>query len=347
MDDGTLDRICERLERLVGLDEVGDEWIRPVRTEATQFPHQCVFFLRPEATAINLDVHVRRVLDLLAESLHNYRVGVGAIRLLNSRYLRNFRIIEQHYGVISRIAREGRAALSDAAESELARVFGEELDRGAIVLGAKGFLSRFSRISPFALNVLSDNLPKTKLASGTYAAKVTLAGASYIILNAFDPFQLEHFTSPGKALIIFEGLCDTSWKVLRQEWIGATNPTNATAGSLRRKFLEQKEQIGMSEVTQGTNGIHLSAGPLEGMIEYRRFFSDHTVGVIPFENTVFGRLLISRGLAAQSIEALSGNPTFLQEGRRTSAFDLTEECDAIEAAQKLVPLVDTQLPTSR
>lgn len=51
-------------------------------------------------------------------------------------------------------------------------------------------------------------------------------------------------------------------------------------GSVRRLFLQKKAELGFTDVSKGSNGVHMSAGPLEGMVEFIRFFSDH-------ENSIF------------------------------------------------------------
>lgn len=95
----------------------------------------------------------------------------------------------------------------------------------------------------------------------------------------------------------------------------------------------QKAELGLGDVDKGTNGVHASAGPLEGMVELQRFFSDHEAGTtLGYDHTAFGKLLISKGLSLEQVQKLAHNPDLDQEGKKVSAFDATEEKNAAESA---------------
>ena len=50
--------------------------------------------------------------------------------------------------------------------------------------------------------------------------------------------------------------------------LGATDPTQAAAGSLRRQILERWRELGLkAEPNVGDNGVHASASPFEGLAE--------------------------------------------------------------------------------
>lgn len=99
---------------------------------------------------------------------------------------------------------------------------------------------------------------------------------------------------------------------------------------------QQKADLGLGDVDKGTNGVHASAGPLEGMVELQRFFSDHEAGsTLSYDHTAFGKLLISKGLTLEQVQKLASNPDLDQEGKKVSAFDATEEKDAAESADVL------------
>lgn len=44
-------------------------------------------------------------------------------------------------------------------------------------------------------------------------------------------------------------------------------------GSIRAELLKNKEATGMIDVNMSSNGVHMSAGPLEGLVELQRFMS--------------------------------------------------------------------------
>jgi hypothetical protein len=306
-------------------------WYRPYLPPADD-RHQFIFFLKPEATRPG--VHLEAVLELALHHLERFQVEPGAVRLMAAEYLARHQVLDQHYGVINRISKQGLAALTEGALAKLQDCFGERLEHGAPVLGGHQFLERFPDFSPAALSVLNDNLGTTKLGGGTYALSLKVLGQPHILLNPFHPYQLVPFTTPGNGIIVIEGRSATSWHDLRARLTGATNPAKAPPGSIRHALLTEKHRLGLAEVDQGNNGVHLSAGPLEGMVELRRFFGEpEKQAAVAFSDTAFGRRLAAAGLDAGH---LSANPTLVYEGEGVSAFDLTEERDADEAARRLV-----------
>jgi hypothetical protein len=261
---------------------------------------------------------------------------VGGVRVLRGDYLSGHRIMDQHYGVINSISHGGRAAIAPAAEAKLVSECGALIDDGAPVLGGHEFLKEFPQVSAFALALLNNNLGTTKLAGGTYVMSVKVLGQPCLVLNPFHPYQLEPYYAPDNAIVVMACRAGQPWAELRRKLAGATDPLKADAGSLRQLFLKDKDALGLADVSQNANGIHLSAGPLEGMVEIQRFFTDHEGDQpLSFTDTSFGQLLASQGLSIDQITALAGNPVIGSEGTGTPAFDLTEEVDA-EQAYKLL-----------
>jgi len=280
------------------------------------------------------------ILEAVQKAFIEAKIDLGAIRVLGGPYLDGHNLMVEHYGVISKISKEGATAISDQAREKLEVDFKDALTAGAEVLGGNQFLLKEPRFNAFSLTVLNDNLGTKRLAGGTYAMQIKVLGKPFILLNPFHAYQLVPYTTPGHAIIAFEGLTKTSWEDLRQKVCGATDPKEAAAGSLRNLFLHNKDLFGLGDVDKGTNGIHMSAGPLEGMIELRRFFTDHEASKdkLGFDSLAFGSLLLSKGLQPERVAFLASNPDLLVEGKNVSSFDLTEEKDALPSAQLLASL---------
>ena len=339
-----IDKIVTTLPPVESSTEPKDVWIRAYNASAEGHVHQAVLFLKPEVLDFSDGVNVEAILQIVFEALSRFHVEVGAIRILNAQYLGKFGLMDRHYGVINKISREGRSAISETAEGNLQKHFSKELAEGATVLGGHQFLERFPQVSPFALNLLSDNLGTTKLAGGTYCVKVSVLGSVFLILNPFHPFQLQHFTDPGRAIVVMEIRTNTPWRVLRESLTGATNPLKAAEGSIRRTFLERQNELHLREVSQGANGIHVSAGPLEGMVEIQRFFDDRSTAPMTLSATSFGQRLLKASLPESTLDTLATNPSFERDGKLISAFDATEECDAVPAAEKLMDFASAISP---
>jgi len=320
--------------------EISSAWVRPLRDDQDPSLHQFVFFFKPEVTAVEHGAKLDAILDLALKVLHDGGVEIGAVRVLGGEYLDQHDLITQHYGVIAKISREGRAAISEAAEKNLQEKFSKQLAADAKVLGGHQFLAEQKQFNAFSLLVLNDTVGTQRLAGGTYALEAKVLGKSYILLNPFNPYQTVPYTTPGHAIIVLEGLSKTPWAVLRGKLSGVTDPSEAAEGSIRKRLLQNKEALGLHGVDKGSNGIHMSAGPLEGMVELQRFFTDHEKNVaVHSAHLSFGRLLKAKGLHPEQIRKLASNVNVSYEGKTVSAFDLTEEKDSEVAARILAKVV--------
>jgi len=309
-------------------------WVRPYTPPASGDTHQFVLFLKPEITAVHDGVNLEAVLSLVLDRLAHFGVDIHAARALPAEYLERYSIMDQHYGVINRISKSGPEALTEAAAAKLESHFARELAEGARVLGGHQFLLENPEISPLALSALNDNIGTTKLGGGSYAMRLNVLGHRYVLLNPFHAYQLVPYTTPGRAILVLEGRSPQDWATLRGGLTGATNPAKAAEGSIRASLLANKDALGLRDVNQGLNGIHLSAGPLEGMVELKRFFSDHGKGrELKWSDLAFGQALLQQGLDP---EVLAGNPDLNINGQNVSAFDLTEEINAREALERLI-----------
>ena len=330
--------ITKAAGRLRATEEAADEWIVPLGAHTPAGQNHFVLFLKPELLAVRPAGRLGPILDLVLDALHRYRVEIGAVRVLNGPYLARHRIMEEHYGVINRASRLGMAALSAATRARLETGHPEV----RAVLGAHQLLERYPEISPFALNILVDTIGSQKIASGKYVTVLNIEGEKVAVLNAFHPQQLLHYTRPGRALAVFECASDADWKDLRHAMTGATNPANAAEGSIRRSLRESARGLGLPDVTTATNGVHCSAGPLEAMLEYCRFFSDHGAkAAVRLGATPFGQLLRTHGLRQKEIAALAKNPLIGDGKAADYVFNRTEEKNADAAAELLVKAVRT------
>jgi len=297
----------------------GTHWVKPYTPPISSEVNQFIFFLKPEATAVQEGVNVKKTLELAFKTLAEAGVEFGAIRVVGGDYLEKHNVMVEHYGVISKISKEGVSAISDAAKENLNTnpVFTEFLASGAEVLGGHDFLKRFDKFNPFSLLVLSDSVGTTRLAGGTYAIKVKVLGKPFIVLNPFHAYQVVPYTTAGNAIIVFEGLYKHSWAHLRQKLTGVTDPSAAEEGSIRKLFLNNKHELGLKDVDKGSNGVHVSAGPLEGMVELQRFFTDLDTGhKLELNATAFGAHLLNKGLSQDALKKYTTNPDVNKDGKK-------------------------------
>jgi hypothetical protein len=322
---------------LAALKEVSEQKVKDVTIQeytplkdGDKEKHQFAFFVKPEVTTVADGVLTGPALDMMTNMLEAAGVEFGAIRILSGSYLDEKDIMVQHYGVISNISKNGTASKNFTADAnkKLQEKFADELAAGVVPQGAHQFIAENPAFNAESLLTLNDNLGTTRLAGGTYMMKMNFMGATKLILNPFHPYQLVPYTTPGHAIIVFECKSTMSWEDLRNNLCGVTKPEKAASGSIRSALLSKYEEFKMASCDQGTNGCHMSAGPIEAMVELRRFFDLKT------EETCFGALLATK-CSAEQIESFADNVDVVSEGKEISSWDLTEEVDAAKSLELL------------
>lgn len=296
-------------------------------------PNNWLFFIKPEITQPLPTIKLEAIVALILEQLQRFDLTVHEVTLLSADYLKDHHLIKQHYGVIDAVATKGAEALSEKARERFKEIFGVDAVE-VKTLGGLQLLEQYPFFNAHSLDCLWQNQENLKLAGGAYAEKVRIDQETIYLLNAFHPRQLEHFTERGRSIVVFSLSGSLSWKASRRNFIGATKPQTAEAGSLRRLLLDGKDELGLPEVSQSYNGVHLSAGPVESLVESLRFESDHDGGSLLAPSTLpFGRLCVEAFGCVP--EALLHNALVTVDGHWKSVFDLTEELDAIDAIRVL------------
>lgn len=94
---------------------------------------------------------------------------------------------------------------------------------------------------------------------------------SIFVINGFFMAMREKYTKAGESIHYLTVEWDTSkssWADFRGKVLGATDPTTAEEGALRRTILDKYEELGLKTVPDvGDNGVHASASPFEALAE--------------------------------------------------------------------------------
>lgn len=300
--------------------------------------NEFLFFIKPEITLSDPNIDLGKIIDLIFSRLEEFGLEIVNVRVLCAEYLEKHDIIAQHYGVINKLSTGGVTSLSQNAINVFQEKFGKPIEE-CTVLGGHQFLEKYPMFNADSLEFLWQNKENIKLSGGTYVVQLSLDGKEVFLIDGFHPKQLEHFTASGRSIVVFTLSGDLAWEDARTKFVGATNPQKAVPGSLRRTFLDRKIEFGLQDVSQGSNGVHLSAGPVEGLIELIRYNSNFELesGELPVDDFIFGKLLLSEFGAGLTEKVLSNNDVSYQ-GNEVSIFDLTEEMDS-DAAIDLLKVV--------
>ena len=287
--------------------------------------NEAVFFLKPEL-AIPAKVNFSALSEIIVGAFDRFDVEVMAAKVMSGKFLEEHDIMARHYGAINLVSRLGIEALTSAARDELERCFPSNGFGEHQILGGHQVIEwAEGRVDAAGLERMWEKTPgQQRLAPGVYANRFSLFDQDIVILNGFHPHQLHYFTGDGKAIAVMVVRTPSSWKSLRNQLIGATDPNKAEVGSIRRLLLENASKIGVDSISKGKNGVHLSAGPLEAFFEIERFF-DGTDEFLLHSNLVAAA--DQAALSKEILQGLSGNPSGLFGGGEQSVFDVTEELD--------------------
>jgi hypothetical protein len=299
--------------------------------------HEAILFIKPEVTMLGTD-KLPPFLSAIDKLCAQYDVEMMNIGTLGWQYLSTTGIINEHYGVIGNLAANGMKALTPELQAKVRETFPGVPDSN--IMGALQFLQANPNITAEQLGAEweTHNSTRTKkLAPGTHTQPMNFMGSGdVVVFVGFFPLMAAHFTAKGRSIIAMPVRSNTKWETLRNTMIGDTDPALAVAGSFRAELLEKKDAFGMSVVNKGLNGSHLSAGPLEGMVEVIRFTSNRAAGtVIAPEQTNFGHTFIQAGGTIAELQTLMGNPLVSAGGKTQSAFDATEHRDMSESINLL------------
>ncbi len=304
--------------------------------EKQNHENEFIFFIKPELTLESETINFDKVLDLAFAKISEFNLSVNNIKVLGADYLKQYNIIAQHYGVINKLATNPLANMSEGAKENLLKYAEASSLDDITVLGGVQFLEKYKMFNADSTDVLLQNIQTKKLAGGTYAGKIKVDTDIVYLVNGFHPRQLTHFTDKGRSIVVLTVSGNLSWADARGKFIGATNPEAADSASLRNNLLKSKDQFGIPEVSQGLNGFHLSAGPVEGLVELVRYNSNFSEanGAKSYKDFSFGHKL-SETFSEQDIQAMLDNKNVEHNGKTVSVFDLTEEKSAGEAINLL------------
>lgn len=297
--------------------------------------NEFLFFIKPEITGYSETIQLEKVLELIQEKIESFGLTIHNAKILSAKYLEENNIIAQHYGVINKISANAIQNMSDSAKEKFKELYGKSVTE-LKVLGGSEFLNQYEHFNAYVLDYLWQNKINLKLAGGTYCEDIKVDDEIIYLINGFHPRQLKQFTEKGRSIVIMTLSGSISWSEARNNFIGATNPANAVGGSLRRDFLDRKIELGLADVSQGSNGVHLSAGPVEALIELKRYNSNFTDSkkVKSFDDFSFGKKL-KEAFPNGQMEKIISNSNVQLNGKTISVFDLTEEKNSDEAIEIL------------
>jgi hypothetical protein len=163
------------------------------------------------------------------------------------------------------------------------------------------------------------------VAHQTHTIQAAEPAEHIFVINGFYMAMREKFTKPGSQIYWYLVEWDagkTSWEDFRGKVLGATDPSTAEPGSLRKEIFAQWKGLGLgSEPNVGDNGVHASASPFEALAERLNWMG------ATLEEDAFGKAMLDSGIPKATIMAWTKDPQVLFDGKKASLFDLLEDLD--------------------
>jgi len=206
-------------------------------------------------------------------------------------------------------------------------------------------------------NVLTPSRLRVALAGGvalaSYVAHQTHTvqaqeKESIFVINGFYMAMREKFTKPSASIYYYLVEWDPaklSWEDFRGKVLGATDPSTAADGSLRKEIFAKWQPLGLaSEPNVGDNGVHASASPFEALAERLNWMG------ASLEEDPFGKAMIAAGIPKATIMEWTKDPQVPFEGKKASLFDLLEDLDygeCLTKAQQIAGVPVTKPPPGK
>jgi UMP-CMP kinase len=283
-------------------------------------------FIKPHA--VNDSVQ-----DLVKQHFLAHEIEIVRQGSMTSEHISKHGLIDSHYAALAENAVKvtpgdlGVAAGTKLMfEAQFGCAWDKALEEGKL-MNLAGFQDQFPDMSVEAIENKWRAGKALKLAPGTYVGH--MKDEDVFVVNAFYGQMRQKYIQPGASMVWFVvkfSEATLSWQRFRGNIIGATDPTKAGSGSLRGKILANWKELGLTTVpNMGDNGVHASAGPVEGLKERMVWLSN------TMETDPAGRAMIKAGVSPALLEAWCSNSVCEIAGKKDKAFDLLEDIDTSEA----------------
>jgi len=284
--------------------------------------NRALVFIKPHAVTA-------AVRELVPKFLAEHGVKVVSQGELTGKDIDSKGVIDDHYAHIAKIAMRAEPSelvVADDKKKDFAAKFGKGEWDALVKDGKVVNLAQYQKKTGKSANEV-DKLwlacATFKLAPGTYVGEIE---EGLFILNAFYGVMRQVYTDVQAKVVYFVVRfpeAELSWKDFRGKVIGATDPSKATEGSLRAKILAEYADLGLTEEpNMGKNGVHASAGPIEGLRE-RQVWTGQDVAADPF-----GQAILGAGVSRAVLDSYLANERVTIDGETDNAYDLLEDKDS-------------------
>lgn len=314
--------------------------IDSLKVDAAGKTNSAFVFIKPHACK---GAAKERVESLVEESFRSSGIRVTSKGEMKAETIDSNMHIDTHYGAIASKAvklKPSELNVPEKGKAGFEKMFGEKWDDvvaagkvynamdGAAKLGldGAGLNNKWSG--------LSRGKDLIKFGGGFYCGKVD----GIYIMNGFYMSMRSAYTNPGEKIVWYTVTWPTdalSWADFRGSVLGATDPSAAPVGSIRRAILDKYKTLGLaSKPNTGDNGVHASASPFEAMAERANWLG------VDIEKDSFGKGMLAANVSKAKIMEWSGDSQVevdgeTKPGSTMSVFDTLEDLDADSVLAKV------------
>lgn len=244
--------------------------------------------------------------------------------------------IDTHYGAIASKAvklKPSELNVPDKGKADFQKMFGvswEDALAQGLVYNAKDGAAKLG-VDGSGLDAKWSTLARgkdmIKFGGGFYCGKVD----GIFIMNGFYMAMRSAYTTPGEKIhwyTVSWPADSLSWADFRGKVLGATDPSEAAPGSVRRAILDGYQALGLAtKPDTGDNGVHASASPFEAMAERINWLG------ATLEQDGFGKGMLAAGVPKSTIQKWCEDAQVsvdgeTKKGKTMSVFDTLEDLDA-------------------
>jgi nucleoside diphosphate kinase len=158
------------------------------------------------------------------------------------------------------------------------------------------------------------------------------------VINGFYMSMREKYTKRDVCVYYYLVEWDSvklSWEDFRAKVLGATDPSTAESGSLRRDIYDRWQELGLATCPDvGENGMHGSASPFEAMAERMNWLGE------TLEKDQFAKTLSAAGVSKKIIGEWTKDPqvTLPDQDGKHSLFDCLEDLNSDKCLEKALKI---------
>jgi len=276
-----------------------------------------------------------KVQELVEKAFKKAGIRITSKGEMNADVIDKNKHIDIHYGAIASKAvllKPNELNVPEKGQKQFEEMFGEkwsDVIAASKVYNAKDAAEKLG-LDGSGLDEKWSHLKRgkdlIKFGGGFYCGKVD----GLYVMNGFYMQMRSAYTNPGEKINYYTvswPTDDLSWADFRSVVLGATDPTEAPVGSVRRSILDGYKELGLTtKPNTGDNGVHASASPFEALAERVNWLG------VDIKEDQFGKGLLA-AIGEDSIKKWSGDCQVVvdgetKEGATMSIFDALEDLDA-------------------